>query len=70
MKKRVIQTEVSPEVYEFVARTAKAKGLSLKEAARSPPRVGDTQWRSIVGSPVRPRLGVQGRQEDGRLEGG
>src|SRR5436189_3535714 len=49
MKKRVIQTEVSPEVYEFVARTAKAKGLSLKEAAREAlrewaTRNGDLSW--------------------------
>ena len=49
MKKRVVQTEVTLEVYEFVARTAKAKGLSLKEAAREAlrewaTREGDLRW--------------------------
>ena len=32
--KKVVQTEVDPEVYSFVIKTAKAKGLSLKEAVR------------------------------------
>ncbi|TLZ47059.1 MAG: hypothetical protein E6K19_00285 [Methanobacteriota archaeon] len=49
MKKRVIQTEVAPEVYEFVSRTAKAKGLTLKEAVREALRAwaareGDLSW--------------------------
>ena len=50
MKKRVVQTDVTPEVYEFVTRTAKAKGLSLKEAARealrewAATRNGDLSW--------------------------
>jgi hypothetical protein len=49
MKKRVVQTEVAPEVYEFVLRTAKAKGLTLKEAAREAlrewaAREGDLSW--------------------------
>jgi hypothetical protein len=34
MKNKVIRTEVTPEVCEFVLRTAKAKGLTLKEAVR------------------------------------
>ena len=32
--KRVIQTEVDSDVYAFIMKTAKAKGLTLKEAAR------------------------------------
>jgi len=55
MKKRVVQTEVTPEVYEFVARTAKAKGLSLKEAAREAlrewaTREGDLSWDPLFDS--------------------
>jgi len=49
MRKRVIQTEVEPHVYEFVLKTAKAKGLTLKEAAREAlrewaAREGDLSW--------------------------
>src|SRR5438309_7490176 len=36
MKKRVVQTDVTPEVYEFVTRTAKAKGLSLRKQRAKP----------------------------------
>ena len=47
--KRVIQTEVDLEVYELVLRTAKAKGLTLKAAAREAirqwaTREGDLTW--------------------------
>ena len=31
--RKVVQTELDPALYEFVLRTAKAKGLTLKEAA-------------------------------------
>lgn len=46
---KVIQTEVEPEVYEFIAKTAAAKGLTLKEAARQAirewaAREGDLSW--------------------------
>lgn len=49
MKKKVVQTEIAPEVYDFVLRTAKAKGLTLKEAAREAlrewaAREGDLSW--------------------------
>jgi len=47
--KKVLQTELDPPLYEFVVRTAKAKGLSLKEAAREALRAwvaqeGDLSW--------------------------
>jgi hypothetical protein len=32
--KRVVQTDVDPVLYEFIVKTAKSKGLTLKEAAR------------------------------------
>lgn len=48
-RKKVIQTEVDPVVYSFVLRTAEAKGLTLKEAARQAlsewaSREGDLSW--------------------------
>jgi hypothetical protein len=70
MKNKLIQTDVTPELYEFVAQTAKAKGLTLKEAVREALRVGNTRGRSFVRSVVRPELGVRKGQEDGLLEGG
>ncbi len=47
--RKVIQTEVEPEVYAFIAKTAAAKGLTLKEAARRAiwdwaAREGDLSW--------------------------
>ena len=47
--KRVIQTEVDEKVYRFVVKTAEAKGLTLKEAARQAlrewaAREGDLSW--------------------------
>ena len=47
--KKVIQTEVDPVVYAFVLRTAEAKGLTLKGAARQAlsewaSREGDLSW--------------------------
>jgi len=47
--KKVIQTEVDPVVYSFVLKTAEAKGLTLKEAARQAltewaAREGDLSW--------------------------
>jgi hypothetical protein len=49
MRKKVIQTEVDPRIYEFVRKTAEAKGLTLKEAAREAlrdwvAREGDLSW--------------------------
>ena len=46
---KVIQTEVDPVVYSFVLKTAEAKGLTLKEAARQAltewaAREGDLSW--------------------------
>lgn len=47
--RKVVQTEVDPVLYEFVLRTAKAKGLTLKEATREALRAwaaqeGDLSW--------------------------
>ena len=47
--RKVVQTELDPALYEFVLRTAKAKGLTLKEAAREALRrwassEGDLSW--------------------------
>ncbi len=47
--KRVVQTEVDPSLYEFVVKTAKAKGITLKEATREALRrwaamEGDLSW--------------------------
>lgn len=47
--KKVVQTEVDGTLYDFVLKTAKAKGLSLKEAAREALRTwasqeGDLSW--------------------------
>src|SRR2546428_2608054 len=47
--KKVVPTEVDPVVYSFVLKTAEAKGLTLKEAARQAltewaAREGDLSW--------------------------
>ena len=47
--KRVVQTEVEAKLYEFVLKTADAKGLTLKDAARQAlwewaAREGDLSW--------------------------
>lgn len=47
--KKVVQTEVDETLYDFVLKTAKAKGLSLKEATREALRMwasmeGDLSW--------------------------
>jgi hypothetical protein len=49
VKKRVVRPEIATEFYEFVVRTAKAKGLTLREAARKAlrewgTREGDPSW--------------------------
>ncbi|MCI4371450.1 MAG: hypothetical protein L3J78_02260 [Thermoplasmata archaeon] len=46
---KVIQTEVDPEIYRFIAKTAESKGLTIKEAARRAiwdwaAREGDLSW--------------------------
>ncbi len=46
---KVVQTEVGQHLYEFVLKTAKAKGLTLKEAVRRAiwewaSREGDLSW--------------------------
>ncbi len=47
--KRIIQTEVDSALYDFVVKTAKAKGITLKEATREALRrwaamEGDLSW--------------------------
>lgn len=47
--RKVVQTELDPRLYEFVLRTARSKGLTLKEAAREALRrwassEGDLSW--------------------------
>lgn len=47
--KKVVQTEVDAVLYEFFLRTAKSKGLTLKEATREALRSwaaqeGDLSW--------------------------
>jgi hypothetical protein len=49
LPKKVVQTEVDPPLYEFVLKTAKSKGLTLKEAVREALRAwaaqeGDLSW--------------------------
>ncbi len=50
--KRIIQTEVDSALYDFVVKTAKAKGITLKEATREALRrwaamEGDLSWDPI-----------------------
>ncbi len=47
--KKVVQTEVDIALYDFVLKTAKSKGLTLKEAAQEALRTwaaqeGDLSW--------------------------
>lgn len=47
--KKVVQTELDGALYEFVVKTAEAKGLTLKEAVRRAlrewaAREGDLSW--------------------------
>ena len=49
LEKKVVQTEIDPSLYEFVLKTAKSKGLTLKEATREALRAwvaqeGDLSW--------------------------
>ena len=52
--KKVVQAEVGPSLYEFVVRTAKAKGITLTEATREALRrwaamEGDLSWDPLFG---------------------
>ncbi len=47
--KKVVQTEIDEALYDFVLKTAKSKGLTLKEATREALRTwasqeGDLSW--------------------------
>ncbi len=49
---KVVQTEVDPELYRALKKTAEAKGLSLKEAVRRAlrdwvAREGDLSWDAL-----------------------
>jgi len=43
--KRDVQTEIESSLYDFVVKTAKAKGITLKEATREALR----RWASMEG---------------------
>ncbi len=59
--KKVVQTEVDIALYDFVLKTAKAKGLTLKEAAWEAlrdwaAREGDLSWDPLFD----PSWGIRG----------
>ncbi|HKZ48664.1 MAG TPA: hypothetical protein VJ397_07760 [Thermoplasmata archaeon] len=45
MDKKVVQTEVDRDAYDFILKTAEAKGLTLKEALR----VAALEWAAREG---------------------
>jgi hypothetical protein len=49
---KIVQTEVDPVLYDFVVRTAKAKGLTLKEATREALRAWATQEGDLSWDPL------------------
>ena len=60
--KKVVQTEVDRTLYDFVLKTAKMKGLTLKDAAREAlrewaAREGDLSWDPLFN----PAWGFKGR---------
>ncbi|TLZ59985.1 MAG: hypothetical protein E6K13_08895 [Methanobacteriota archaeon] len=50
--KRVVQTDVDPALYEFVVKTAKSKGLTLKEATREALRSWAAQEGNLSWDPL------------------
>ena len=60
--KKVIQTEVDAGLYAFVAKTAKSKGLTIKEAARQALRTWASQEGDLSSDPLfNPNWGFPGR---------
>ncbi len=59
---KVVQTELDPTLYEFVLKTAKAKGLTIKEAAREALRAWAAQEGDASSDPLfDPGWGFPGR---------
>ena len=60
--KKVVQTEVDTVLYDFVLRTAKSKGLTLKEATRKALRAWAAQEGNLSWDPLfDPSWGFEGR---------
>jgi len=60
--KKVVQTEVDPFLYEFISRTARSKGLTLKEATREALRAWAVQEGDLSSGPLfDPNWGFPGR---------
>jgi len=60
--KKVVQTEVDAALYRFVLKTAKAKGLTIKEAARQALRAWASQEGDLSSDPLfDPNWGFPGR---------
>lgn len=59
---KVVQTELDSTLYEFVLKTAKSKGLTLKEAAREALRSWAAQEGDASSDPLfDPNWGFPGR---------
>ena len=50
--RKVVQTELDPATYEFVLKTAKAKGMTLKEATRDALRRWASSESDLSGDPL------------------
>jgi len=50
--KKVVQTEIDPALYDFVLKTAKSKGLTLKEATRQALRAWASQEGDLSSDPL------------------
>jgi len=60
--KKVVQTEVDTALYDFVAKTAKTKGLTIKEAMRQALRAWASQEGDLSSDPLfDPHWGFSGR---------
>ena len=60
--KKVIQTEVDTALYEFVVKTAKSKGITIKEATRRALRAWASQEGDLSSDPLfDPNWGFPGR---------
>jgi len=60
--RKVVQTELDTTLYEFVLKTAKSKGLTLKEATREALRAWAAQEGDLSSDPLfDPNWGFPGR---------
>ena len=60
--RKVVQTELDTALYEFVLKTAKSKGLTLKEATREALRAWAAQEGDLSSDPLfDPNWGFPGR---------